>query len=309
MSSAPSEIRVDNARRSPSTIGSIIASMRLQQWVKNLLLFAALVFGGQLFDPASVAAMVLGFFCFSFVASGVYVFNDILDLERDKLHPEKSKRPLASGALSVGTAWKVSAVLVVGGIVGGFLLHPTFGFLTLGYLALNVAYTLKLKELVILDVMTIAAGFVLRVIAGAVLIDVPISHWLILCTILLSLFLGFSKRRHELTLIESGGTSHRTVLAHYSPYFLDQMIGIVTSSTVVAYMLYTVSDETVSKFGTSKLVVTLPFVLYGIFRYLYLVHKREEGGNPTRVLFTDRPLLVTIVLWIATAATIIYARL
>jgi 4-hydroxybenzoate polyprenyltransferase len=177
----------------------------------------------------------------------------------------------------------------------------------ISYLLLNVFYSLVLKDLVIIDVLTIAALFVLRILAGAVLIDVPTSEWLIICTVLLSLFLGFSKRRHELSFLGSGdAVTHRSVLRHYSLYFLDQMIGIVTASTVMSYALYTISDETVRKFGTSHLIYTVPFVLYGIFRYLYLVHKKEEGGNPAKLALTDIPLMVNIILWVAAASVIIY---
>lgn len=280
--------------------------MRIQQWIKNLFMFAALVFAGHLFMVQDLLRLLAGFFCFSFSASSVYIFNDIFDLEKDKLHPLKSHRPLPAGKLGVRTAYAAAAVLFIVGAGVGFAIQMEFGFILLAYVAMNVLYTMKLKEVVILDVMVIAAGFVLRVIAGAEIISVPISEWLIICTVLLSLFLGFSKRRHELTILESDANSHRTVLEHYSPYFLDQMIGIVTASTVMSYALYTISDETVRKFGTSRLIYTVPFVLYGIFRYLYLVHKKEEGGNPTKLAVADKPLLVNIILWIITAAIIIY---
>lgn len=280
--------------------------MRLQQWVKNLLLFAALIFSRHLFIISDVILTCIGFFVFSIVSSGVYIFNDVIDLEKDKLHPIKSKRPLPAGKLSPEIALTVSTVLAFVGVLAGFLLKQSFGVILLLYVGINVLYTIKLKEIVILDVMTISAGFVLRVTAGALLINVSISEWLLLCTVLLSLFLGFSKRRHELTLLETHANEHRIVLQSYSPYFLDQMIGIVTATTVMSYMLYTVSEETVSKFGTTHLIYTVPFVLYGIFRYLYLVHKKEEGGDPTKVFFTDKPLLVNVFLWILVASMIIY---
>ncbi len=289
-----------------NTAGYILSSMRIQQWIKNLFMFAALVFAGHLFMMQDLLRLCAGFLSFSFVASSIYIFNDMFDLDKDRLHPVKSLRPLPAGKLAVGTAAAASVVLFAVGIAGGFALRIEFGAILLGYAVMNVLYTMKLKEVVILDVMVIAAGFVLRVIAGAEIIDVPISEWLIICTVLLSLFLGFSKRRHELTILETGANSHRAVLEHYSPYFLDQMIGIVTASTVMSYALYTISEETVRKFGTSRLIYTVPFVLYGIFRYLYLVHKMDEGGNPTKVAMTDKPLLLNIILWIITAAIIIY---
>jgi len=282
--------------------------MRVPQWIKNFFLFAALVFSGNLFNRIDLYRVGAGFILFSLVSSGIYLLNDIADLENDKLHPSKSKRPLPSGKLSVRSARIVSILLVVAGMLGGYLLDPMFASVLAVYFILNVLYSFKLKHVVILDVMTISAGFVLRVIAGAVLINVPTSEWLIICTILLSLFLGFSKRRHELTILETQANTHRSVLEHYSPYFLDQMIGIVTASTVMSYTLYTISEETVRKFGTNRLIYTMPFVLYGIFRYLYLVHKRVEGGNPTKVALTDVPLLVNIVLWILAVSIIIYGR-
>ncbi|MGA2623655.1 MAG: decaprenyl-phosphate phosphoribosyltransferase [Bacteroidota bacterium] len=284
----------------------IVASMRLQQWIKNLFLFAALVFSGHLFRIDYFVLTLKGFLFFSLISSGVYIFNDITDLENDKLHPVKSKRALASGHLKLSTAYVSSAVLAAVGLAGGFVLRDRFGTALVVYLAINILYSVKLKDVVILDVMAIAGGFVLRVIAGAVLIDVPTSVWLLICTVLLSLFLGFSKRRHELMLLEGHAESHRSVLQYYSPYFLDQMIGIVTASTVMSYALYTISEETIRKFGTTNLIYTVPFVLYGIFRYLYLVHKKEEGGNPTRLALTDLPLVINILCWVIVAVFIIY---
>lgn len=282
--------------------------MRPQQWIKNLFVFAALVFSGHLFKIPDLLLTLQGFFLFSFVASGIYLFNDITDLERDKLHAVKKFRPLPSGKISVATATLVSSLLISGSIILAFFLNLGFGLTILLYACINVLYSLKLKNIVILDVMTISAGFVLRVIGGALLIDVGASEWLIICTVLLSLFLGFSKRRHELTILESHANTHREVLAHYSPNFLDQMIGIVTASTVMSYTLYTISEETVRKFGTNHLIYTVPFVLYGIFRYLYLVHQKVEGGNPTKIAVTDRPLVVNILLWIIAVSIIIYNR-
>ncbi len=282
--------------------------MRIQQWIKNLFIFAALIFSARLFDLQDLLITLRGFLLFSLAASGIYIFNDIADLERDKLHPIKSQRPLPSGKLPVSVAAMSAAFLIGGSIMAAFFQNLGFGITLLLYAVLNVAYSLKIKDIVILDVMTISAGFVLRVIGGALLINVGASEWLIICTVLLSLFLGFSKRRHEITILESQAHTHRAVLEHYSPYFLDQMIGIVTASTVMSYALYTISEETVRKFGTSHLIYTVPFVLYGIFRYLYLVHKKIEGGNPTKAAVTDRPLLINIILWIVAASLIIYRR-
>jgi 4-hydroxybenzoate polyprenyltransferase len=280
--------------------------MRPQQWVKNLFIFAALIFSGHLFISADLSRIVAGFALFSAAASGIYLFNDITDLERDRLHPLKKLRPLPSGRLGAGTAAVASAALGLAALAGAWALEPAFAAILLAYIVLNVLYSLRLKHVVILDVMTVAAGFVLRVLAGAVIISVPTSEWLIVCTVLLALFLGFSKRRHELTMLDATADTHRAVLQHYSPYFLDQMIGIVTASTVMSYILYTISDDTIAKFGTKNLIYTVPFVLYGIFRYLYLVHRRDEGGDPTRLALTDRPLLFNTILWIVSASAIIY---
>jgi 4-hydroxybenzoate polyprenyltransferase len=280
--------------------------MRVQQWIKNLFLFAALVFSMHLRNTGELLNVVQGFFAFSLVASSIYLFNDITDIESDRLHPVKSKRPLPSGKLSPVAAALAMGVLAAGGAYWGYEIVPRFALVLFVYFAMNISYSLVLKKVVILDVMTIAAGFVLRVFGGAVLINVPTSEWLVMCTILLSLFLGFSKRRNELTLLTGDANTHRAVLEQYSPYFLDQMIGIVTASTVMSYALYTMSDETIAKFHTRNLIYTLPFVLYGIFRYLYLVHKSDEGGNPTKLAVTDKPLLINIVLWVVSIVAIIY---
>lgn len=286
----------------------IVQSARLHQWVKNFFIFAALIFSGHLFILNDLLLTVAGFFIFSLASSAIYIFNDVADVEKDKLHPEKSKRPLPSGKLKTSTALTASTILGVSALLLGFSLGLNFTFVLIGYIILNILYSLFIKSLVILDVMTIAMGFVLRIYAGALLINVPVSEWLIICTILLALFLGFSKRRSELVLLENAADTHRSVLGHYSPQFLDQMIGIVTASTVMSYALYTISEETVLKFGTNNLIYTVPFVLYGIFRYLYLVHKKELGGNPTLAILKDLPLIINLILWIVSASIIIYWR-
>jgi 4-hydroxybenzoate polyprenyltransferase len=280
--------------------------LRPTQWSKNTVLFAALIFSKHLFVASDVAIVVAAFLCFCCVASGAYVMNDIRDCERDRQHPLKSRRPLPSGRVSRAAAIAVALPLMATGLAGAFALGVGFGVLTAVYLALQAAYTFAFKDMVILDVMSIATGFVLRAVAGGVVIAVPVSPWLIICTFLLALFLGFSKRRHEIVLLDDRATEHRASLRDYSPYFLDQMIAVVTASTVVAYAIYTVSPEVREKLGTDRLYLTIPFVLYGIFRYLYLVHQREEGGNPTQLLLTDQPLLADVVLWILTASLLLY---
>ena len=282
--------------------------LRPTQWAKNLVLFAALIFSKHLFNAEDVVVTVLAFCCFCLVASGAYVMNDIRDCERDRQHPLKSRRPLPSGRVPRSTAVAVAIGLVSVGLMGAFALGLGFGLLTGFYFAMQVAYTYAVKDMVILDVMSIATGFVVRAVAGGVVIGVPVSPWLIICTYLLALFLGFCKRRHELVLLEDRAIEHRVALREYSPYFLDQMIAVVTASTVVAYAIYTASPEVREKLGTDQLYLTIPFVLFGIFRYLYLVHQRELGGNPTQLLLSDQPLLIDVVLWILTASLLLYWR-
>ena len=289
-----------------SALRDLLQLLRPTQWSKNTVLFAALIFAKHLFRAGDVMLVTLAFVAFCSLASGAYVMNDLRDCERDREHPLKSRRPLPSGRVRRGTATAMAVGLVLAGLGGAIALSAGFAVLAGLYFLLQIAYTFWLKEVVILDVMSIAAGFVIRAVAGGVIIAVPVSPWLIICTFLLALFLGFSKRRHELILLEARATDHRASLKEYSPYFLDQMIAVVTASTVVAYAIYTVSPEVREKLGTDKLYLTIPFVLFGIFRYLYLVHQREEGGNPTQLLLTDQPLLADVVLWIVTAALLLY---
>jgi len=296
-------------RPQTSALRDVWKLLRPTQWSKNTVLFAALIFSKHLFDPRALTLVTVAFAAFCMVASGAYVMNDVRDCERDRQHPLKSLRPLPAGRLRLSTATMLSIGLMAAGLAGAGMLGAGFAMLTGLYLLLQVAYTFWLKEVVILDVFAIAAGFVIRAVAGGVVIDVPVSPWLIICTFLLMSFLGFSKRRHELVLLDARATDHRASLREYSPYFLDQMISVVTASTVVAYAIYTASPEVIRKLGTDKLYLTIPFVLYGIFRYLYLVHQKEEGGNPTQLLLSDRPLLADLFLWLLTATVLIYLGL
>jgi 4-hydroxybenzoate polyprenyltransferase len=240
------------------------------------------------------------------LSGAVYLINDLVDLDRDRLHPVKRHRPLAAGRLSPSLAKGAALFVVLAALGGSFALGTYFGLVALVYFGLMTVYSFVLKNVVILDVLTVAFAFVLRAIAGAVAIGEPFSNWLLIVTMLLALFLALSKRRHELTLLAADAAGHRSILGEYSPYLLDQMIAVVTASTVVVYALYTQAPETVSKFGTDRLVWTLPLVLYGIFRYLYLVHQRDEGGNPSRVLLNDRPLLADVAIWTVAVVAIIY---
>lgn len=296
----------------PSRLQSLFLSLRPAQWTKNLIVFAALIFGGLELQqrgvsvPAAVGAAAAAFAIFCLLSGVVYLVNDIRDRESDRRHPLKASRPIASGALPVRDAAAAAAVIAALALGAAFVLDREFGAVAAVYVALLALYSGSLKHLVILDVMTIAAGFVLRAVAGAVVIDVPISPWLLIDTMLLALFLALSKRRHELVALAGGASHHRAILQEYSPYLLDQMISVVTAATVVGYAFYTVSPDTVAKFGTDQLVLTLPFPLYGIFRYLYLVHQRDGGGSPAEMLLNDRPLLACVALWVAAVVIIIY---
>jgi 4-hydroxybenzoate polyprenyltransferase len=239
----------------------------------------------------------------------VYLINDIRDRDADRLHPVKSQRPVASGVLSAGTASVAAAVLGAAALGGAFLMGRNFGFTALAYVSLLTFYSITLKHIVILDALTIALGFVLRAAGGAVAVGVPFSSWLLLLTMLLALFLALSKRRAEIVTLADDARGHRRILAEYSPYLLDQMIGVVTASTLLAYAFYTIDPDTVRRFGTDRLLWTVPFPLYGIFRYLYLVHQREGGGNPSETLLTDRPLLACVALWGGAVIGIVYGPL
>lgn len=280
--------------------------MRPKQWTKNLIIFAGLIFAHQLFHIRPVLQTIAAFGLFCLLSSAIYIINDIKDVERDRQHPLKSKRPIAAGELSIHTATIAAEIVAGGSLLGAFWLDAGFAVVALIYFVLLFAYSFWLKHLVILDVLTISIGFVLRAIAGAEVIDVEFSSWLLLCTILLALFLGLSKRRHELVLLGNNAQSHRKILEEYSPHLLDQMIGVVSASTLMAYALYTMAPETIEKFGTSYMILTIPFVIYGIFRYLYLVHQKELGGDPTTMLVTDKPILINIVLWGVVSIVLIY---
>jgi 4-hydroxybenzoate polyprenyltransferase len=284
----------------------LFVSLRPSQWTKNLILFAALLFGERLTHLPSVLHALGAFAVFCVLSGVVYLINDVADREADRRHPVKRSRPIASGEVSVASALATAAVLGVGGIGAAFAIRPLFGVLAAAYVALLALYSGPLKHVVIIDVLTIAIGFVLRAAAGAVAIAVAVGPWLYVLTILLALFLALSKRRHELVLLADEATGHRRILEEYSPYLLDQMISVVTASTLVAYAIYTVSPDTISKFHTHLLGLTLPFPLYGIFRYLYLVHQKEGGGSPSEMLLNDRPLLACVALWAAAVAVIIY---
>jgi 4-hydroxybenzoate polyprenyltransferase len=291
-------------RRGPGR--ALWVSLRPHQWTKNLVVFAAIALSKHLFEAEPLVRAALAFVAFCGLSGTVYLINDVADVERDRLHPLKRLRPIASGEMQPRSAALFAAVLGLACLALSAALGPRFGACAVAYLALNLLYSFRLKEMVILDVLSISLGFVLRAVAGAVVIGALISEWLLVCTLLLALFLALAKRRHELTSLTDLASGHRKILSEYSPYLLDQMISVVTASCLTAYAFYTLAPETVEKYKTDRLAWTIPFVLYGIFRYLYLVHQKEQGGSPTDILATDRPLLVNVALWVLTIVAIVY---
>ncbi len=286
-------------------LAAVVRLLRPEQWLKNGFVLAPVVFAGRVLEPAAWARAVPAAAAFCLAASATYVVNDILDRESDRSHPDKRTRPLAAGEVGVGTAGALAAALAVGGVALGVALGPGFLALLAAYLGLTLVYSLGLKRAVFLDVLVVAAGFVLRVTAGAVAVGVPVSRWLVVCTYLLALYLALGKRRAELVLLGKGAGDHRPVLGRYTLALLDQAIAVVLGATVVAYTLYAVAPETVARVGSEGLLVTVPVVMYGLFRYLYLLHRHELGGSPARTLLADRPLLLTVGLWLVVAAVVI----
>jgi 4-hydroxybenzoate polyprenyltransferase len=297
----------DSAQRAVSTHAkarALLRALRPQQWTKNGLVFAALVFDRRVFEASRLLESVVAALVFCAVSSGIYLINDIRDVEQDRVHPRKRFRPIAAGEITPHTAGIIAVILLAVGLVASWLVRPAFTAIILGYIVLMVSYSYGLKRLVILDVFAIAAGFVLRAAGGAIAIAVPISPWLYVCTMLLALFVGFGKRRHELASLEEAAGQHRANLDAYSLPMLDQIIGVVAASTVMAYSLYTFDAASVPR--NHALMLTIPFVVYAIFRYLYLIHKHELGGTPEVLLFTDRPLFFCIVGWGFTSLLILY---
>ncbi len=283
----------------------LIRSLRPVQWVKNLVVFAGLIFARHFDQPDDILRSVGVFGVFCALASAIYLFNDTRDRDSDRSHPQKKTRPIASGELSIGLAAATSVVLFAVGLTAACLLGLNVFVTVAIYVLLNIAYSMGLKHIALVDVMIVALGFVLRAVAGAEAINVEISPWLVVCTLLLALFLGFGKRRWELVALGGDATNHRAALAGYTTHLLDQLIAVTTASTVVAYALYTLAPETQAKFGTDQLIWTLPFVLFGVFRYLWLIHGAQQGGNPTSALLRDWPIVVTAGLWLLTVIVII----
>jgi 4-hydroxybenzoate polyprenyltransferase len=286
----------------------LIRSLRPTQWVKNTVVFAGLIFARHFDRTDDLLRALAAFAIFCALASAVYLFNDIRDRESDRAHPKKKDRPIAAGRVTVSTAGAVAAVLAIAAMGSAWSLGPAFFMTVAAYVVVSAAYSMVLKHVPVLDVMLVAAGFVIRAVAGAAVIAVAISPWLVVCTSLLALFLGFGKRRWELVTLGDAALKHRVALEGYTTHLLDQLIAVTTASTVVAYALYTLSPETQEKFGTDQLIWTLPFVMYGVFRYLYLIHGEGKGGNPTRALMTDVPILINVSLWLITVLVILAGR-
>lgn len=286
-------------------LAQLPTAMRIYQWPKNAVVFAALIFGEQYSDADQVGRSIAAFAIFCALSSAVYLFNDLIDIKADRAHPEKKKRPVASGAIPVGVAAALAAALAVGGFAGAALWDRAFLGAAGAFAVLNIAYSLVLKNLLIIDVLSIAVSFTVRAIAGALILDVGFSNWLVVCTLFLALFLALGKRRREIELLDKAAPDHRPVLDAYSVPFVDALMIILAATTLITYTIYTCAPEVVDRFGTDKLYLTVPFVVYGLFRYLYLVHHMEGGGDPSRTLFRDLPILGTVTLWGAACIGII----
>jgi len=287
------------------TIGDWVRLLRVHQWIKNFFVLAPLLFSGRANEGSAVLAACVVFVAFCLLSSCVYILNDAADREADRAHPTKRNRPLASGRLTLGAGLGAAFVLGSAGLAFAFGLNSTAGLIGASYLGLNVLYSLYLKRVVILDVFSLAGFFLLRLLAGSAAVEVTPSVWLLLCGGLLALYLGFAKRRHELSLMKDNSVTHRKVLEHYSPMFLDQMSVVLLSVTIVSYIMYTLVSDTAVAVRSGALLLSTVFVLYGVFRYLYLVHQ-QDGGSPTETLLTDRALLVNILLWLTYCGWVIY---
>jgi len=284
----------------------LIKLIRPTQWLKNGIIVLALIFAGELTHIGKTEISEIAIIIFCLLSSAVYTFNDLIDKERDRQHPLKKSRPIASGRISIGLALVIIILFAGCGLAGAWFVNLYFFYSALAFLGLNTLYTLWMKDVVILDVMAIAISFVIRAYAGAFAIEVPASTWMLINTLLLAMFLGLGKRRHELVLLEKGADTHRKTLSMYSAQLLDQFIAVITSAIIVIYMLYSFSTEVMTKLETTKLYITIPFVVYGVFRYLYLIYREDRGGSPTHVFISDKPILITVFLWLITASLILY---
>lgn len=298
--------RTKPTESSKGLLRSIIISMRLHQWVKNLFIFAPLLFGRKLTDMTAIGNSLLAFAAFCCVASGLYIINDIIDAEEDRAHPEKRFRPISSGALPMPIAIVTSIVLIGGGLWIALTISINVFLIAALYFILTLAYCLALKKMILLDGMTISAGFVLRIVGGAFAVGVMPTHWLIVCAFLLASFLAFTKRRQELLILSDNAGEHREVLNKYSVRYLDQVNTILISAAIVCYALYAVAPETVEKFQTGGLIYGTAFVIYGMLRYMALIKDPANGGNPSKMLLHDRPIMLTVAGWAIYNAVVIY---
>jgi 4-hydroxybenzoate polyprenyltransferase len=304
----PDEDNTPQPAKTSSVLVLLLRAMRPKQWSKNILLFAGLLFSLRFTDPVAITRAFLGFALFCIFSSCVYLMNDVRDREKDRLNPRTARRPIASGALKPSIAIAAFAILLPVAFILSWLLDPWFALIAAIYMAKDIAYSYGLKHVVILDVFLIAAGFTLRAVAGVVAIGAPISSWLYVVTSLGALFLALNKRKHEVLLLGENASSHRRVLGEYSPALIEEMLAVVTASTVMSYSLYTITADNLPKplQENHLMMITIPFVLYGIFRYLYLVYQKNEGSSPEEVIFRDRPLLICGILWAFTAGTLLY---
>jgi len=280
--------------------------VRPLHWTKNMFVFAALVFGQKLNEPSAVGRAIYGFFCFCLAASAVYILNDIIDRQRDRLHPEKCKRPIAAGSVTIGSAVVISALCAAAAIIGSFMLSQNFAIIILTYITLMILYSLLLRRIMILDCIVISIGFCLRAIAGAVIVEVVPSPWLIICTFALCLFLAFGKRRSEIALLSEDSESFRNTLAGYTPELLAHMLDVTSGLAVVCFLLYAMDAKTVVRFGSGNLVYTTPLVLYCIFRFSAMIQKGKYS-DPVKFILNDLPFQIGFVLWVISCIGIIYA--
>ncbi len=286
---------------------------RPKQWIKNVVVFAGVVFAGRLSEPEFLIRAILAFVVFCVLSSAIYVFNDVLDMEKDRRHPEKRSRPIAAGQVRRGTALVLSGLFAALGLTAAFVLGPRLGITCVGFVVLNLLYTLWLKRHVIVDVMVISVSFMLRAIGGVEVLrdlepEIALSAWLLLCTFFLALFMAFGKRRSELVLLDREASEHRVSLSDYSVALLDIIIPMVTACAILAFAIYTIWPDTRAKLGTDKLVYTVPLVVYGFFRYLFLIRERGLGGNPSEILFNDRPLFAGVLAWMVAIVAVLYFR-
>lgn len=287
---------------------AIVLSVRPQQWIKNLLIFAPLVFSQKITDITLISKTGIAFMSFCLLTGAVYLFNDLKDIDKDRLHPVNKNRPIAADRLKPASATFILVILAICGLVSAFVLDRRFFLIGLVYLLIQAGYSLHFKHVVILDVLVVSSGYLIRVVGGALAIHVAVSSWILICTGFLALFLTLAKRRHELVVLAEGASNHRPILAEYSVILLDQMISVVTAATLIAYCLYAISEDTTARFHTRNLIITVPFVLYGLFRYLYLIYRKEGGGTPETLLLKDKSLLLDIFLWIASIVLILRPR-